>query len=478
MPETQKGRGKALFPPVLLFILYFLIFQLAESAVNDYAAVLLDPDAVNGIYAAGLFCTASGYLLFGFLYRRLSAPARKGAFLSAGAVYLLGVLLVWGTGQPAVFLLAAAASLLAAGYIGGFSHTLLAFALRDGRYTGRATGIAVAAAVGAQYVFQNLLNPPAGLLAWVLAAVAAVLIGLSRMGKEGPFLPAPSRPAIPFPARRLWALMAVVALMSVIISLDDTICVVLHAQGSVDLYGLPRLFYGGSILLAGYLADLRKRAYLPLATVCVVLISGFVFAFLSRPETYWVNACLLYIYSGFYVAFFTVMFLDAAAKSSRPELWAGMGRVVRSYTLSAVTVPFIYLYTAFGILPMMVLSVALSAGCLLLFFAGGMLSPAREAEPPQDDAGCLELFSQKYGLTARETEVLAAIVDNDRGIRELAEGLHISERTAYRHITSIYEKTGASSRLGLSLIYYGKYKGALACQTPPEEAPSEQEGTP
>ena len=127
--------------------------------------------------------------------------------------------------------------------------------------------------------------------------------------------------------------------------------------------------------------------------------------------------------------------------------------------------------------PMMVLSVALSAGCLLLFFAGGMLSPVRASENPQDDASSLEFFSEKYCLTPRETEVLAAIVDNDRGIRELAEELHISERTAYRHITSIYEKTGASSRLGLSLIYYGKYKGASDCHpTSDTDTPSETDG--
>ena len=68
-------------------------------------------------------------------------------------------------------------------------------------------------------------------------------------------------------------------------------------------------------------------------------------------------------------------------------------------------------------------------------------------------------------------------MDNDRGIRELAEELHISERTAYRHITSKKEKTGASSRLGLSLIYYGKYKGVPACQNPPDtDPPSETDG--
>lgn len=471
MPEKQKQPAAVWFRAMPLFILYFLIFQLAESAVNDCAAAVLDARVVNGVYAAGLFCTASGYLLFGFLYRHLNTAARKGVFISAGAVYLLCAFILDKTGQPAVFLLTSAGCLLAAGYIGGFSHYILAVALRDRAYTGRVTSIAIAVGVGVQYAVQNLLSPLAALLAWALAAVLTIPLGLFHIVSDDIYRPAPSRPAARFSQKHFCMLMAVVALMSMIISLDDTICLTLHAQGSVNLFGLPRLFYAGSILLAGYLADRQKRAYLPLATVCVVLISGFAFTFLSRPDTYWINACLLYIYSGFYVSFFTVMFLDAAVKSSRPELWAGMGRVVRSYTLAAATVPFICLYNIFGILPMMVLSVVLSAGCLLLFFAGGMLSPVQTSENPQDDASSLELFSKKYCLTARETEVLAAIVDNDRSIRELAEKLHISERTAYRHITSIYEKTGASSRLGLSLIYYGKYKKESIYPQPQDDEP-------
>ena len=54
-----------------------------------------------------------------------------------------------------------------------------------------------------------------------------------------------------------------------------------------------------------------------------------------------------------------------------------------------------------------------------------------------------------------------------------AEELHISERTTYRHLTSIYEKTGASSRLGLSLIYYGKYKNEGVGRQTGEKRPPE-----
>ncbi len=455
---------KRLFHPstgvLAAFAFHFLLFQLTESFVNDQAAALLGAETVNAVYAAGLFSTASGYLLFAFLSRKIcSIAVRRRLLACMGAAYLLSTICMTRAMQPLAFVACALAGLLSAGYIGGMVHWILASVLRDGRYTGRATGVAIATGIGMQYLMQNFLPVPAALLAWLAATVFTVIFGCHYLdgglfSADHPSWYGPEA----LPRRQLFVLLAIVVLMSLIISLDDTVCLTFHAQGSIDLFARLRLFYAGSVLLAGCLTDWKGRAYLPLATVCMMLISGVAFAFLNRPDTYWVNVCLLYIYSGFYVEFFTVMFLDAAPKSGYPELWAGMGRITRSYTLAVATVPFIWLFDAFGPLPMMLLSTLFSVGCLVLFFACGMLNPVRAEETPPSDTRSLEWFSQKHHLSSREAEVLAAIVDNDRSIRELAEELHISERTAYRHITSIYEKTGASSRLGLSLIYYGKYK--------------------
>lgn len=463
---------KRLFHPaagaLAAFAFQFLLFQLTESLVNDQAALLLGAETVNAVYAAGLCSTASGYLLFAFLSRRIcSIAVRKRILAFMGAAYLFSTVCMAGATQPLAFVACALAGLLSAGYIGGMAHWILASVLRDGKYTGRATGAALAAGIGMQYLVQNFLPMPAVLLACFAATVFTVMFGWRYPDGGRSSADPPSRyGSEALQHRRLFVLIAAVILMSLIVSLDDTVCLTFHAQGSIDLFARLRLFYAGSVLLAGCLTDWKGRACLPLATVCVVLISGVAFAFLNRPDTYWVNVCLLYIYSGFYVEFLTVMFLDAAPRSGYPELWAGMGRIARSYTLAVATVPFIRLFDAFGSLPMMMLSTLFSVGCLLLFFACGMLSPVQAEETPPSDTRSLEWFSQKHHLSPREAEVLAAIVDNDRSIRELAEKLHISERTAYRYITSIYEKTGASSRLGLSLIYYGKYKKEGICQQP------------
>lgn len=61
--------------PGLFFAVYLLAFLLIEFAVNDNAAMLFGAKSVNGIYSAGLCCTALGYLAFPLL-RRLTKGER------------------------------------------------------------------------------------------------------------------------------------------------------------------------------------------------------------------------------------------------------------------------------------------------------------------------------------------------------------------------------------------------------------------
>lgn len=56
----------------------------------------------------------------------------------------------------------------------------------------------------------------------------------------------------------------------------------------------------------------------------------------------------MYLYSCFYVIFFTVMFIDFAPKSKFPELWASMGRIVRSFTVAITIIPTLKIYNSIG----------------------------------------------------------------------------------------------------------------------------------
>lgn len=76
-----------------------------------------------------------------------------------------------------------------------------------------------------------------------------------------------------------------------------------------------------------------------------------------------------------------------------------------------------------------------------------------------DDASqksAFERFSQAYGFTQREIEVLDLLVNTEKNIQEIAETLYISRRTCQRHITAIYEKAGVKSRMGLYQVYMEK----------------------
>lgn len=61
---------------------------------------------------------------------------------------------------------------------------------------------------------------------------------------------------------------------------------------------------------------------------------------------------------------------------------------------------------------------------------------------------------KKYGLTARETEVLEQLLFTEKSGQEIADTLYISRRVLQRHVSAIYEKTGVKSRVGLFRVYH------------------------
>lgn len=58
---------------------------------------------------------------------------------------------------------------------------------------------------------------------------------------------------------------------------------------------------------------------------------------------------------------------------------------------------------------------------------------------------------RQFGLTARELTIVSAIVDGDSN-RDIAIRAGISLQTVKHHLTSIFDKTGVSSRLELALF--------------------------
>ena len=60
-----------------------------------------------------------------------------------------------------------------------------------------------------------------------------------------------------------------------------------------------------------------------------------------------------------------------------------------------------------------------------------------------------ELAKRKFGLTPRELEIVSAIALHEMSNKDIAQFFGIAEDTVKKHITSIYDKTGVSTRLEL-----------------------------
>ena len=461
----MTDQRKPLLPEFLCgicFALCFFAFMLTEAFINERCALLLGSGAVNAVYAFGLVCTGAGLLSFSLLCKICKGErARKSALLVIGALCLAAAVVLLAADRPAVFLASSTMALLLTGHIGGCVYYNTAMVFAASRRTGRMIGAGMGAAICLQFAAQNLTPLPAAFMTGIFLSVAFVMCVIVRAPRdwilEDP-LPDPSTGRKD--RKTAAALIVAVVLMSLVAGMIDSVLTAFNAENVYDVYSGVRLFYAAGLVLAGCVADFGKRKYLPLATVCAILLSSRCVFFLSEEVGYFAGTALMYLYSGFYVIFFTVMFLDFAPKSRCPELWAGMGRVVRSLTVAATVLPALRIYDVLGGTALAAGSCLVSIGILLVLLphVGGAVAAPGQGKEDQEQRKMspqqrLELYARDRSLTPRETEVLEKLLTSDDDLQEIADSLYISRRMVQRYVSSIYEKTETKTRLGLFQSY-------------------------
>lgn len=299
------------------FSLCFLAFMLAESAVNARAADLLGPGRVNAVYALGLVCTGLGFLSFSLLRKLIGREqGRKYAAFLAGALCVASAVLFLTTDQAALFSLGAALCLLSCGHIGGCVYYNHAMTFQGSGCTGRVTGIGMGLAVLLQFLIQSVIPLDVIFLISMIGSIFLVVFLMSRAPRDWVLAdPLPYSAENETPRRTALILLSAVVLMSLVSGLIDGVITAFDSAGIYDIYHGVRLFYVLGLMLAGWLADFRRRL-LPLATACSILLSSVSTALLSSPAGYFAGVALMYVYSGFYVIFLTVLFCDFAPRTS------------------------------------------------------------------------------------------------------------------------------------------------------------------
>lgn len=244
--------------------------------------------------------------------------------------------------------------------------------------------------------------------------------------------------------------------MSLCFGLGDGLVTQLDAGGAVNLTSWVRLLYAVGVFAAGMVADIDKRRFLPLCTLSLLLLFSSMALFIGEGNSAASNiySCVMYLFSGFYVMYLTVMFLDTAPMAEDSALWAGMGRIVRGPFIALTAVLSTTLQDWIGQKGIAVAGVCLSLVALLIMLFAGQLNV--RPEKAIDISNRMAEFVKQYRLTPREAEIFSLLLDNDATNKDIAGELLLSIRVLERYISSIYEKVGVSSRIALMNIYYGK----------------------
>jgi two-component system, NarL family, nitrate/nitrite response regulator NarL len=85
---------------------------------------------------------------------------------------------------------------------------------------------------------------------------------------------------------------------------------------------------------------------------------------------------------------------------------------------------------------------------------GDVIAAFREASPLSDAPAA----QRPFGLTGREFDIVVALTGGLSN-KEIAQQLEISEETVKHHLTKIYDKVGASTRL--ELVLFAKHHGLV-----------------
>ncbi len=402
----------------------------------------------------------AGYVCFA-VYHKLRSN-RKGRGFGRMLLWMMlagllsgGIYLALGSSSP-VYLAVTFVTLLFLGFTGGAVYLRMAYALMSGPEASIAMGIGLSAAIAAQYLTQIGFRLP--VLLCVLMAATAAFVSLNLTDQQ--FMESSGSSAVggetvnrTTPRKILFLCLTTIALLLFPSFYNNYIhhLQILSGYGYYNVYTWPRLAWIPCYLVFGFIGGKKKGRFLPLAVLCMAMVALLNTVLSSVTDAYWLNMCLFYCSIGAATSFYTLRFWKTAPDTAWPALVAPLGRMLDSFMVIVQGV------CGLGRLPghiMLGLDVAALVAVIVLMTVNGDLD-FRKSEEPVAAAALgpelrIETIGGRFGLTPRETEVLLALVSSEDDQQQLAAELGISTRTLQAHITSLYRKTGARNRAGLT----------------------------
>lgn len=462
-PQTRRCCVQMLRPFIYLTsfsVMFFLTEFALHTHLNAFGA-----RTMTALYAAAMFINGCGYLLFPLLARTRMPAVNKNLLVpAASALFVLSAALAEIFAQPGPRLLFSFAAMAVGGFLGGASLWAAAVALRPTGMTGKLYAAAIAASVAVQYPIQNYFAAPHFRLAAVAAAAALFVRAMPpSFGEPARRLPPQERRT---PAAEFLFAAAMVVLLSYFYSLGDGVLMKLNAEGKLTVFKWPRLFYILSLMVAGWAADLRSgRALAVISLAAAALTAFYPFLLASGSGGYQIFHLCFWCFAGFYVICFSVPFMRMAEERNFPELWACLGRIIKQFVNCAGVVFTSALTEVSGARWIFWCNAALVAAMAAWLAFGRRIGVGETyAQDTEDEAPAapqptederIAAFAEKYGLSARETEILTMLAakNAEQTTQELADALDVSRRTCERRLSALYAKTGVRNRADLMIAY-------------------------
>ena len=455
MPADKKKT----FSFTLLFSSYMFLQLTVLRFCNNAGDASLPVNVQEKVYYVLQIFFIAGAAAFVFLSRILADTSWKKTFIIAVLAVLAAAagFLLAGTHSD-LYLAAAFIAALCLGAICTAVYEKMARAAEAGERVGIVMGFSCAFSIALQYAFQ--LAGKSKVILGILMAAAFVLLfaGLFRSHSMAGAAAAEKNSEMPLNRRLLFISLITVALLLFCIYYNEYIH---HLQirseyTEYNAYSWPRLMLVPCYLLFGFLGDYKNGKYHPIAALSVGLLA-LLTPVLAGNGAVNFSMCLYYCALAAAVSYYDLNFWRIACRTKLPALWAVFGRVLDSVVVLIGAVLGLSLLAPAVVL--MIYIFLLAAAIFLMALNGDLSFSAQtsavdltEAQP--DPEKRIALIAQSYGLTPKEAQVFRELVLTEDKQESIGQRLSIKLSTVQYHTTSIYRKTGASTRSGLSEIYY------------------------
>lgn len=491
---------------VSLALFYFIFLESNSFYLSSMSSFSLEPRFVTTIVPI-MGLNALGFLCYPLYSLKLSRRKRRGTALVFAILWIACLVIAATVSSPIAIVGAGYLSFFIMGVLGGNAYFGVAMMLAQSNRLITSVALAHAAGILLHLIcFHVPLGRTGDAALLGLGIIAFSLVALFgwpslRVPHEGAAVDRMGNPI--YPRKFAIQLVALTILLTVLFNVLNSVT----SLGTpwVNQYAevWPRLVVAVCGVAAGVFFDIDRRRHMGTVVLCVAFLA--MAAALAAGSGLNITVCRVVFYagSGIFAVFYLSLFIWLAAYMRVPQLWAGMGKVISNVVALVVTISSAALAQA-NDQALTSLAFVLFAAVLILMTRAGMLAPdyeerissysekstdaeetpdhesaekpdqkSPEQASPRSPEEALAAFCESYGLTKRESDVLAAVVSDERPLKHVAAELGVGLRTVQHHLTSLYKKTGTQTRTGLTARFIEESQNGAQARESHEEQPSE-----